>query len=89
MSSQLECVFIERQKKWYIILENSNAPKDAWNWLEYATAYGSFKSFKIDKQFLDDNFANPGGYEIYEEGYYRKLPKRELYDDLLDHANKL
>ena len=63
MSTGLECCFVERQKdKWYYILENWNSPKGAWNWLDYATAYGPFRSEEKAEMHLDNHHANPGGW---------------------------
>lgn len=89
MSTGLECLFVEREdNKWYYILENYDAPKDAWSWLDYATAYGPFCSFKSAKKHLDDNHANPGGYSVIKSEHYKQFSesRRNQYDDLLKYA---
>jgi hypothetical protein len=69
MSTNSECDFIEIKKNvWYYILENYDAPKNAWDWREYATCYGPFSSFDIANKYLSDNHANPGGYSMNELG---------------------
>jgi hypothetical protein len=62
MSTGLECNFVEwKPKEWYYILEDWDAPKNAWDWREYATAYGPFSSEEEADKHLSDNHANPGG----------------------------
>lgn len=63
MSTNSNCSFLEVKKgEWYYILEDFNAPKNAWDWREYATAYGPFRDFDTAHQHLHDHHANPGGY---------------------------
>lgn len=67
MSTNSECSFIQWDEgEWYYILEHRNAPKNAWDWREYATAYGPFKSEEKAQQHLHDHHANPGGYSVDE-----------------------
>lgn len=67
MSTNSECQFIEIKKgQWYYILENHNAPKNAWDWREYASCYGPFPSLDAAEKHLSDNHANPGGACIIE-----------------------
>jgi len=55
-------MFVERAEgKWYYILEDGWAPKDAWDWREYATAYGPFRTQDLAQEHLSLNHANPGG----------------------------
>ena len=62
MSTGFECLFVEWNKnEWYYILQNWNCPVGAWDWREYATAYGPFKSEEKADKHLRDNHANPGG----------------------------
>ena len=59
MNSRLECIFIERTKdEWYYILENFDAPKHAWDWKDYATAYGSFTNKANVVNHLLNNHSN-------------------------------
>ena len=63
MSTNSNCAFIEVAKgKWFYILEDFNAPKNAWDWRDNATAYGPFIDFDKAHQHLRDNHANPGGF---------------------------
>ena len=62
MSTNSNCLFIEYSPgQWYYILENYNAPKNAWDWREYATAYGPFPSEEEADEHLSRHHANPGG----------------------------
>jgi hypothetical protein len=62
MSTGCECSFIEVEpNKWYYILEDYNAPKNAWDWREYAEAFGPFPTEDAAFAHLRDNHANPGG----------------------------
>lgn len=92
MSTGLECQFIESENnKWYYVLENYDAPKNAWDWLEFATAFGPFNSYKIAHSHLGNHHANPGGYSIYENKLYREFPeeRRSAYEKLFRVANKI
>lgn len=83
MSTGLECEFIEVPGKGhYYVLEDSSAPKDAWNWREYATAYGPFPSTDAAETHLRKYHANPGGSS--ERGVID--PEKEVYKELLAHA---
>jgi hypothetical protein len=86
MSTGLECVFyeIEAKGEHFYILQNWDCPKGAYNWMEYAKAYGPFKSFDAADQHLSDNHANPGGFwrRKYTEG------SSETVDRLLAEARQ-
>jgi hypothetical protein len=72
MSTGLECQFIEvHPGEWWYLLESGSAPKMAWDWREYAEAYGPFKDYEIAHEHLRVNHANPGGHSIqeYKAGY--------------------
>jgi len=72
MSTGLNCEFIEIELcKWYYVLEDWDAPKNAWDWREYATAYGPFSFLNGAKKHLRDHHANPGGYssQKYQDGF--------------------
>lgn len=65
MSTGLACAFIEYAPgDWYYLLENDDAPSGAFDWHEYATAYGPFPSTDAADDHLGDNHANPGGYTV-------------------------
>ena len=62
MSTGLECVFYQvGDREWFYVLENSDAPKNAFDWREYATAYGPFVDEATAERHLDRHHANPGG----------------------------
>ncbi|MET8411727.1 hypothetical protein ABZV34_27140 [Streptomyces sp. NPDC005195] len=72
MSTGLECQFIEvKHGQWYYVLEDGDAPKGAFDWREYATAYGPFTTHDAAADHLITTHANPGGYEIcrYTDGF--------------------
>lgn len=72
MSTGLNCEYVEVEPgKWYYILERGSAPKNAWDWREYADGYGPFATFDAAHTHCRDNHANPGGYTQapYQEGY--------------------
>lgn len=42
-----ELHFVERANgKWFYLLERRDAPKDAWDWLDYAEVFGPFASYE-------------------------------------------
>jgi len=62
MSVQRECVFLESTPgEWYYILERTDAPRDAYDWLDYAEAFGPFRSESQAHDHLHRHHANPGG----------------------------
>ena len=73
MSTGLNCEFINRkaspgheEDRWYYVLEHGSAPKQCWDWREYATAYGPFASEDEADCHLSANHANPGSSSTYE-----------------------
>ena len=71
MSTGLECVFTEPvQGEWFYIMQNWDCPVGAWDWREYATAYGPFATEDEAIAHLQACHANPGGWwsEPYVEG---------------------
>ncbi len=87
MSSNLNCEFIEiSPKTWYYILEDSDAPKNAWDWFEYASAHGPFITFEKAQDHLHKNNSNPGGYNKYP--YEKEFVPNESMRKLLDNAIK-
>ena len=91
MSTGLECLFVEREKgKWYYILERYDSPKGAWDWLDYADAYGPFSSEERARKHLYHNHANPGGSSMIDHEDYSAFSEsqKEKYEDLMKHATK-
>lgn len=67
MSTGYECEIVEvTPGEWFYVLQNWDCPVGAWDWREYATAYGPFKSEEEAIEHLDNNHANPGGYSVQE-----------------------
>ena len=63
MSTNNECLFFQWEPdEWYYLLEDYNAPKNAWDWKEHATCYGPFQTKEKAVEHLDRNHANPGGW---------------------------
>jgi hypothetical protein len=72
MSTGAECEVIEVEPgEWYYVLEESDAPKNAFDWREYATAYGPFPTEDAAQDHLVDHHPNPGGWSIsrHVEGF--------------------
>jgi hypothetical protein len=72
MSTNSECALVEvAPGAWWYLLEDYNAPKNAWDWREHAQCFGPFKTEDLALQHLRDNHANPGGYSMqpYKPGY--------------------
>ncbi len=72
MSTNSSCLIIEVEPgKWYYVLEDYDAPKNAWDWREYAVVYGSFPTMETATKHLRNNHANPGGWneQPFVEGY--------------------
>lgn len=67
MSTGLECEFLwlqangKPQGEWFYILQDWDCPVGAWDWHEYATAYGPFPTLEVANEHLRHNHANPGG----------------------------
>lgn len=73
MSTGLECEIIEEAEGvWWYVLMNWDCPRGAWDWREYADAYGPFKTQDEAVDHLRDNHANPGGYSVgsYSNGSF-------------------
>lgn len=71
MSTNSECLLIEvAPGKWYFVLEDYHAPKNAWDWREHAVAYGPFPTLEAAETEFRFH-ANPGGSWTtpFEEGY--------------------
>lgn len=67
MSTNSECEFIQVEPtKWFYILEDYSAPKNAWDWREHATCYGPFPTEDAADAHLRRNHANPGGATVSE-----------------------
>ena len=74
MSTGLNCEILEPTPgEWFYILEHYNAPKNAWDWHDHATAYGPFPSQAAADRHLSDNHANPGGCYVLPYQHPMKL----------------
>lgn len=62
MSTGLDCYFEEKRPgEWYLFLEEEYGSKLD---IDY-DRYGPFKTFTLARDYLNQNFANPGGYSIH------------------------
>jgi hypothetical protein len=71
MSTGFECAIVEvAPHEWWYLLQNSDCPVGAWDWMEYATIHGPFASLERATTHLLDTQANPGGWSEhpYVEG---------------------
>ena len=74
MSTGLNCHFFEPEPGvWYYLLEDGNAPKQAWDWREFATAYGPFDDLIKAQTHLQEEHANPGGSSFLPYGAGSKI----------------
>ena len=80
MSSSLNCLYVEIERdKWYWVLERSNAPKNSWDWRDYADCCGPFESKDAANEHLHENNSNPGGCEV--ERLVDGMESRDLSKD--------
>jgi hypothetical protein len=82
-------LFLERKKgEWYYILERYDSPKGAWDWLDYADAFGPFESEEKTREHLFANHANPGGHSMLDAEFYSAMSKsqKEKYEDLIKYT---
>ena len=86
MSTGLECEYYEGEDGlWYYVLQDGDCPVQCWNWREYATAYGPFRSYAEGSDHLRAHHANPGGHSIFKRGAYRQTV---LLEKLFKSAEK-
>ena len=85
MSTGLCCEVMERKPgEWYYILEDAMAPQCAFDWHDYATAYGPFSSEQDTLKHLEKHHANPGGFSVFPYSEERK--EDDVLQKLLDEA---
>lgn len=51
-------------------MEDWSAPKQAWDWREFSTAYGPFGSEEEAYEHLRNSHANPGGHSVTRNDVY-------------------
>lgn len=79
VSTGLNCYFaVAENQRWYYVLERMDAPKIAWDWREFAQAYGFFNTFDEALAHLHSRHANPGGYSVHETYSSPDDTEREL-----------
>lgn len=87
MSTGCNCEFVEVEPgKWYYILEDTRAPKNAWDWREYAFAYGPFSTEDEANKHLVYNHANPGG--SYSIPYVDGFKPDSILEQLIKEASR-
>lgn len=85
MSTNSECLFVEpKPGEWYYILESYNAPKNAWDWREYADATGPFSSETAAQEYLSTHESNPGGSSTFSHSYFKP---DAVYETLIRNAH--
>lgn len=78
MSTGFECYFAEVSPgEWFYVLQDWDCPVGAWDWREYATAYGPFATFDEASEHLQRHHANPGGYSTHEYDPARRSDETE------------
>lgn len=89
MSTGCNCMFFEQKKGvWFYTLEHYNAPKNSWDWTEYADTFGPFGSFDAADAHLSQNHANPGGYNRIDWREGRTPEEQKRFDDLAGKVQK-
>jgi hypothetical protein len=80
VSTGLDCYFHEvKPNEWYLFLEEEYGSKlDP----EY-DKFGPFKTFRLAYVYLNDNFANPGGFSVQQH----PDSTDKTYDDLCDGSD--
>jgi hypothetical protein len=62
-----ELQFIELASgDWFYIIEDRDAPRDAWDWHEYATAHGPFPTLEAAQDHEYNSDSDTSGAEIVE-----------------------
>jgi hypothetical protein len=87
MSVCRNCEFFEYQPgSWYYIVENTNSPKNCWDWTEpeYSEVCGPFRSQDEAHTHLHENHANPGGYYNYPHEEVKE--NQERFDKYVKRA---
>lgn len=84
----MECILIERKnREWYYIIEKLDAPRNAYNWLDYAYAFGPFNSEAEIREILKENLFLEGLSVIYNDHYsLLSLSQRQPYEDLISQV---
>jgi hypothetical protein len=59
MSTGADCQFVQRQDGWYLLLQ-----RYPYGETEDYDTYGPFPTQPIALKYLDEHFANPGGYSV-------------------------
>jgi hypothetical protein len=68
MSTGANCEFLKlKTGEWFYVLADWDCPRQAFDWYDYATAYGPFGAEEQAKQHLRDNHANPGGWNVEKD----------------------
>lgn len=62
-----ELQFIEAEAgKWFYVLEDRHAPKDTWDWMEFADAFGPFPSLEAAQDHEYESSSDTSGCEIVD-----------------------
>lgn len=86
MSTNSEChVFEYRPDQWYYLLQDWNCPHGAWDWREYASCFGPFKSSDDAYDHLHKHHANPGGSWMMSNDEFKP---DSVYDKAVMEARK-
>jgi hypothetical protein len=86
MSTGLECLIREIEPgQWYYILERWDSPKGAFDWREYADAFGPFPTEEAAITHLQSHHANPGGWWT---GKYDGRPLDDVMKKLVKEATR-
>ena len=57
--------------KWFYIIESTDAPKNSWDWREYAECFGPFDTLERAQEHLYDSHADTSGSTIHALGDFK------------------
>ncbi len=89
MSTGLSCIIQQVSRNaWFYILEDWDAPKQAWDWREYASAFGPFVTQQAAEEHLERFQSNPGGHHVKAlpagvDSLHYSEPNHKDYDKVL------
>jgi hypothetical protein len=76
MSTGFECQLVKTPDGWYCVLQDYSCPVGAFDWTDYAVAYGPCADAEEAYMEMSEHNANPGGYSRISDppqGYIDKI----------------
>ena len=63
---------------WFYILERQHAPKDMWDWMEFADAFGPFPTYEAAARHEYESPSDTSGSTVVEYVPNKSIPKNAL-----------